>query len=414
MSPRSALFALALLLSTAATAQEDGYPDEAFRLADQQLAAGDLAAARASLEKGLKRIPDHANGWVNLGNLMLLEQDYQGARANFARALEIDPAHYLAMNGMGAALLGLASYEQAIEWFLRAVETKPEYITPLINLGDIAVLRNQPAVAIKYYALALEVEPAARRPNLALAELHIIGGLYQHVDKYLQPVLAANPEDLEALELQGRSLLGQGLPLRALDPLLTAKHLDPSVVSTQRLVGIACMNTEQWGCAEDAFRAAITLQPDDAELHLELGQLYRTAGADTWDRALWHFEKSLQLDPTMADAWFELAALDEDQDRSADALAHYEQAIAAQADHCPSLSNLARLKKLAGDPATAELLLDRCLSSDPGFTLAILNRGWIRADAGMCEGARSDLQPLAERQDPMGEQARALLTKCAD
>jgi Tfp pilus assembly protein PilF len=414
MSLRSTLSFLVLMLTTQAIAQEDGYPDESFRLADQYIAAQDLPKARAALEKGLKRVPDHAGGWVNLGNIMLIEQDWVGAQSSFEQALTVDPAHYLAMNGMGTALLGLEDYDPAIEWFLRAVETKPEYITPLINLGRISVLRNQAAPAIKYYALALEVDPNAREPNLALAELHIIGELYQHVDKYLLPVLAANPEDVEALELQGRSLLGQGLPLRALDPLLRAQQADPAVVSTQRLVGIACMNTEQWGCAEDAFRAAIVLQPDDAQLHLELGQLYRTAGQETWDRAMWHFNKTSQLDPSLASPWFEMAALEEDLQRPEDASVHYERAIQLQPDHCPSLSNLARLKKLGGDPATAELLLDRCLSSDPGFVLAILNRGWVRADAGMCEGARADLQPLSQRQDSWGEQARALLTKCPE
>jgi protein O-GlcNAc transferase len=412
MSLRTMLICLALAAAPTALAQSDGYPDETFQQADQHLEAGDYALARAALEKGLKRVPDHANGWVNLGNIMLIEQDWAGAVTCYERALAIDSVHYLAMNGLGAANLGLGSYEAAVEWFLRAVEAKPEYITPLINLGDIAVLRNQPAAAIKYYALALEVDPFAQAPNLALAELHIIGELYDHAHKYIDPVLSRDPDDIDALELQGRALLGQGVPLRALEPLLRAQSLAPSSVSTQRLVGMACMHTSQWGCAEDAFRAAIVLQPEDPELHLELGQLYRTAGEDTWDRAQWHFRKCLSLDPTLVDPWFELAALEEDLEQNQDALAHYDKALELRPDHCPSLSNKARLLKLGGDPATAELLLDRCLGSDPGFVLAIINRGWIRADAGMCEGARSDLEPLAQRDDAWGQQAAELLTLC--
>ncbi len=412
MSLRSIFLCLALLAAPAALAEGEVYPDEAFQLADQHLAAGDYASARAALEKGLRRVPDHANGWVNLGNIMLLDQDWEGARGSFERALQVDPMHYLAMNGLGAASLGLGALDPAVEWFLRAVEARPDYITPLVNLGDIAVLQNEPAAAIRYYALALQVDPFSRKPALALAELHIIAGMHAEAYKYIDPVLVRDPKDLEALELQGRALLGQGLPLRALEPLLEAKHLDPSVVSTQRLVGIACMNTEQWGCAEDAFRAAITLQPGDPQLHLELGQLYRTGGQENWDRAQWHFNKTLQLAPAMVDPWFELASLEEDLGKPQDAMAHYRKAIELQPDHCPSLSNLGRLLKLGGDPATAELMLDRCLSSDPGFVLAILNRGWIRADAGMCDGAKADLEPLAQRQDAWGEQAAALLTKC--
>lgn len=414
MALRHALLCLALFLAPAAQGQDAGYPDETFRQADELIEAGDLAGARAALEKGLRRVPDHANGWVNHGNILLLEQDFTGAQASFDKALTIDTQHYLAMNGMGAALLGQGSLDPAVEWFLRAVEAKPEYITPLINLGDIAVLQNEAAAAVKYYALALEVDPYAVRPALALAELHIVGELYDHAFKYLEPVLSREPEHPDALELKGRALLGQGLPMRALEPLLIVKHAEPSRASTQHLVGIACLQTQQWGCSEDAYRAAIGLQPGDPVLHLQLGQLYRTAGEDTWDRAQWHFQKSASLDASIPDPWFELASLEEDLDRQADAIAHYERAIQLGPGHCPSLSNLARLKKLGGDPATAELLLDRCLSSDPGFVLAILNRGWIRVDAGMCEAARQDLEPLSKRDDLWGRQAAELLTKCPE
>ena len=113
-----------------------------------------------------------------------------------------------------------------------------------------------------------------------------------------------------------------------------------------------------------------------------------------------------------------LAGLDEglvgldDLDRTLDALEHYDRALQLEPHHCPSLSNLARLYKLGGKPAEAEVLLDRCLASDPGFVLALINRGWVRIDAGMCDEARQDLEPLTDRQDAWGEQARVLLEQC--
>ncbi|MFH1464945.1 MAG: tetratricopeptide repeat protein [Pseudomonadota bacterium] len=409
---RPLLLGLAVLLAAPVHAQEAGYPDPAFQEAEQRIAAGDYAAAKAALERGLKRVPDNANGWVNYGNLQLLEQDWAGAEASYHKALALDPPNYLALNGLGAALLGEQRYEEAIEQFLRAVEAKPGYVTPLVNLADIAVLRNQAAVAIKYYALALEADPNARKPALALAELHVIGGLYDQVFKYIDPLLARDPADAEALELAGRALLGKELPLRALEPLLAAQAADPTSVSTRRLVGIACLQTEQYGCAEDAYRSAITLQPGSAELHLELGQVYRTAGQETWDRAEWHLKKAEDLDPSLVEPNFELGSLEEDLDREGLAIDYYNRAITLQPDHCPSLSNLARLAKLHGDPAAAEAMLDRCLASEPGFVLAILNRGWIRVDAGMCDQAKQDLVPLSKRDDVWGLQARELLKGC--
>jgi len=404
---------LAALLSTALPAFAEPVPsDPSFEKFERYLEKGELDSARKALELGLRRVPDYVGGWANLGKLLLLQKDYQGASEAYLQALELDPGHFVSMNGLGAAMLGLERGQEAVEWFLRSVETEPSYLPPLLNLARFSWERGDVALAIKYYSLALQVDPNAREPALALAELHVLADLPDKAYRWLDPLLERNPEDLEALELKGRALLGQGLPLRALDPLLTAKYLDPQRADVQRLVGLSCTLTSQWGCAEDAYRAAIVLVPEDAELHLELGRVYNLAGSETWDRALWHFEKSAGLDPALAAPWFERASIEEELGKRQEAMAHYGEAIAREPRHCPSLSNLARIEKNAGDPAAAELLLDQCLAAEPGFVLALLNRGWIRAEAGMCDGARADLQAVAQRQDVWGEQARQLLEKC--
>lgn len=404
---RSLLLLAALLLSPPALSAGPAEFDKAERL----IAAGDWGGARDALEAGLRKAPDHANAWVNLGNVYLMQSEPALATSAFEHALQVDPKHYVAMNGLGTAALQQGKSEDAIRWFLEAVKVRPDYVTPLVNLGDLGMVLGRPEFAIQYYALALEVDPYNRKAALRLAELHIHAGLSDKAAGWLEPILARDPNDVEALLLTGRSFMEVGKPFRALESLVKAQALAPGREDVHRLVGLACLQTSQLPCAEDAYRHALEIDDRDPQTWVELGQVYRATPA-TWEKAMTCFANAASIDPRNVSAFFERGSLLEDQGDKAGAMESYSAAIHRDPAHCPSLSNLARMKALAGEPASAEQLLDKCLAADPGFTLARLNRGWIRADAGLCPSAKTDLQPLVDGGGPFSAQAAELLEKC--
>jgi Flp pilus assembly protein TadD len=77
------------------------------------------------------------------------------------------------------------------------------------------------------------------------------------------------------------------------------------------------------------------------------------AGAEEAARA------ATALDPTMADAWHELAHALAGQDRTGEAIAAWEEALLRDPQHTAALEGLGRLYAAHGERARAEALLER-------------------------------------------------------
>ena len=105
---------LGAILGFSTPVQAQDFPHPLFEKAQTALSAGDLDTAQKYLQKGLKKVPDHANAWVNLGNIHLMREAPDEATTAFQTAIALDPRHYLAMNGLGAASLQRGEAEPAI------------------------------------------------------------------------------------------------------------------------------------------------------------------------------------------------------------------------------------------------------------------------------------------------------------
>ncbi len=354
---------LSAVLGFATPAQAQDYPHPLFEKAQAALTAGDLDAAQKYLQKGLKKVPDHANAWVNLGNIHLMREKPDEAVSAFEVAIALDPRHFLAMNGLGAASLQQGETAPAIEWFLSAVEAEPEYVTPLVNLGDVGLILGRPEFAIKYYALALE------RPRAALGHL-----------------------------------------TRAADR--DSKRLD-----VMRTLALTAMQLGEWPIAERAYRGALDLKDDSADLHFEIGQMYYKMGLAgepevRFERALKHLSAAMTLEPNRADVKSQMADVYEEQGDIKSAVEAWEAALADDSNYCPALNNLGRRKMVEDDVAAATVLFDKCLEAQPNFAMARLNRGLLYAKIGRCGQARSELEPFTTGESAFSAQVSSALQTC--
>jgi tetratricopeptide (TPR) repeat protein len=393
------------------------FPHPLFEKAQFALEAGDLDAAQKYLRKGLKKMPEHANAWVNLGNIHLMRDSSDAASEAFERALVVDPMHYMAMNGLGVAALQKGEAEPAIEWFLRSVEAEPTNVTPLVNLGDIGLMLGRPEFSIKYYALALEVEPSHAQAAWKLAQLHRMAGLPDQGLAYLRPALAAHPDDVDLLVEAGSTAMAlENLP-QALAHLTRAANLNDRRMDVLRTLALAAAQAREWAIAERAYRGALDLNDTLAGLHFEAGQMYYKMGIagvsdQAFERGLRHLSAALTLEPDRADAKSQMADIFEEQGDVPAAVAAWEAAIADDSSYCPALNNLGRRKMVDGDVAGATVLFEKCLEVQPNFAMARLNRGLLYARTGKCGQARSELEPFTRSETDFASQISQALSAC--
>ncbi len=398
-----------LLLCSLATAQD--YPDPSFQDAEIALQSGDLDRARKHLERGLKKVPDHANAWADLGNVHLLQERPDDAISAFESALAVDANHYVAMNGMGVAYLKKADRVNAIEWFLRSVEANGAYATPLVNLGDVGMAMGRLAEAIVYYDLASQADPGNKRAAIALADIHIAAGVPDQALRYVQAALSRAPRDVDLLLSLASVYQAMNEDRLALDRLAAAKELDPGRREVHRYAGLSFLKLAMWPEAEAAYRAALELDSEDRDVHFELSQVYGLSGQDV-DRAMDHLGYALQLDPGFYPAMALRGDLLEEIGDIEGAVNAWDQVLVVAPGHCPTLNNLGRRRMVDGDYVAAALHFSECLAADPAFHAARLNRGACRAKAGDCRAAQPDLEAVARLGGTLGAQAEALLAEC--
>jgi len=408
---------LGAILGFSTPVQAQDFPHPLFEKAQTALSAGDLDTAQKYLQKGLKKVPDHANAWVNLGNIHLMREAPDEATTAFQTAIALDPRHYLAMNGLGAASLQRGEAEPAIEWFLSAIEAEPEYVTPLVNLGDVGLMLGRPEFAIKYYALALQVDPTHSKAAWKLCQLHRLAGVPDQGLAYIGPALAAHPDDVDLLVEAGSTALALERPRQALVHLSRAADLDDKRLDVMRTLALTAMQLGEWPIAERAYRAALDLKDDSADLHFEIGQMYYKMGLAgdpeiRFERALKHLSAAMTLAPKRADVKSQMADIFEEQGDIKGAVAAWEAAIADDSNYCPALNNLGRRKMLEDDVAVATVLFDKCLEVQPNFAMARLNRGLLYAKTGRCGQARSELEPFTTSESAFANQVSSALQTC--
>jgi tetratricopeptide (TPR) repeat protein len=216
-------------------------------------------------------------------------------------------------------------------------------------------------------ALLAHVLPKARRPGAPTAQtpLQRAGALaatkqWDAAAGVAEEILAAEPENLEAILLHARSFRARGL-------------------------------LEQ---AQQAYRRALVLAPACAEAWLDLGVCHHLAGDDLWARIYFRF--AVELDPDHADVWNEFAVVDialGNYEKAEEAL---ENAVARNPALPEAWNNLGLVLARRGDLANARRHFLRAAFLQPDYYTAYTNAGLAAKDLGLLEEAERDLRRALE------------------
>jgi len=186
-------------------------------------------------------------------------------------------------------------------------------------------------------------------------------------------LLAKYPRDPDALELFGMTLLAQGKPLEAIEPLRDAAQLRPGAV-----------------------------------VETYLGTALRRAGRIA--EAVAVLRQANERQPAVSDAFFELGTLLYEQRRVAEAEAVLHRGMAIAPDANLSLA-LGTIFADRGDLDNASIAFARVLAAEPGQPGALHGLGWVRMARGEFERAGEKFRE-AMAHDPSDTRAQLKLASC--
>jgi tetratricopeptide (TPR) repeat protein len=397
------------------------FPIAIYGAAYAQLAAGDLAAGLASFEEALggdpmtRQAPAVRNGLKRAGDAL------RSGRVREARVLLEEVAH-------GA----------------------PDAAEPRRALGVVFRVEQQSQAAVEHARAAVRLDPANERARLLLAELLEESGRAAEATQALEDAVRAVPASGTAHYRLGVLRQAEARLPEVLTAWRESVRIGPVVGQDHQLflIGNAAVNQADFDGAVSAYAARIAANPNNAEAHRQLGEVYFLQGRDL--EALAEHSIAAFLSPASGRAHAGRGHALLRLGRHAPAVAAFERAVAlgaGQAEVCyafgtalvragradegrrqleisqqlradgvargqrdfqiETLRRRAAGERAAGRHAEAVPLLEEVLSLDPSAPRSHSELGLVLLAAGRSADAVPHLT-AAQRAEPTADGARAL------
>ena len=355
-------------------------PDEALAEAARQRAAGNPAAALASLDDALASYPANPLLHFNRGVALADEKRYEEAIEALRRGLSLDATHAEARLTLAKILVTSHQYEQALteidkytdlagavsqsfdELYVRglalrhsnrmkeseaalraALAVDPGHADALFNLGAVLVKQGEPDEAVAYLRKAAGLDPSRADVRYQLSQaLRRAGdraGAQRELDEFQRLRAGQQQADQVSILMQRaeRSMsLGNADEARELFQQVIRQ--DAKNVSAHLHLGLAYEQLGRGPLAEAMFRKVLELQPDHAEAHLNLG--LKLAASGRFEAALASMTEALRLAPDNLRTRQGLAMVLTRLDRPLDAVPHFEAVVRLDPDSPEARLNL--------------------------------------------------------------------------
>ena len=185
--------------------------------------------------------------------------------------------------------------------------------------GPLAVITPRPTPVTR-------LEPVARTALFNRALQQFQAGSLPDAIAICADLIAADPEDFDALHLGGVVALRQGDQGRALELIERAVRRRPEDPQAQQNLGALFARQGRLGDAEACFRRALALDPGLADANANLGLALASQGRHA--EAIVCYRQALARDPHHAEAWSRLGLALAREHKLEEAIPCFRQAVA--------------------------------------------------------------------------------------
>ena len=299
---------------------------------------GKHADAQALCRQILKDLPGHFDALHLLGVSELDCRQFEEAERTLARAVSVAPRSAEAHSNLGLALFNLKRFDDARKCQERAVALKPNFPTAWTNLGNALMRSGLLEQAVAAHDRAIQLKP-------------------DYGDAYCNRGMA--------LLLLNRNELADQSFDRALS--FQRRHLQAMVGK-----GVVSLGLRHCDAAQTAFNAALAIRPDVAEVLAHRGRLYLEMGQLALAEA--DFDAALAVNPVLEAAWRGKAQVGILSGNFAPAIAACMKALEQDPASEIAITLLGACYARQGDIANAVEHYDRALAIKPDYEDAITRK----------------------------------------
>ena len=312
--------------ATAAPAQPNGLPPpkvtppattdartrDTFAQAVQLAQAGDVAGAERALGDVLSRDPKLDHAWTDLGVLAERKGDTAAAEKDYRQALALAPDQEAAWDFLSRLLCRQGRAQEAQQLASARCAVAPTAAGPRNALAFALLQLNQPPAAEAEAKKVLKEDERNIRAMQLLSQAYFREGKYELSKLVLENARAVDGSDAVTHNLLGATLLRLKQKPLALEEFRAAAQARPDFAEARNNYGVMLVEAGDFDGAVRELEAAVALAPDFIPARLNLGNAYR--GKLELQRAEAQYQKVVQLQPALADTYFNLAILNLDSE----------------------------------------------------------------------------------------------------
>lgn len=250
-------------------------PSEVLALAQQHHQSGNLQEAERLYTQIVNADPNCAAAWHLLGLIAAHTQRTAVAVDHLRHSTALDPANAEGFNNLGGVLMLQGRLEEAEECFHHAIHLQPALAAAHSNLAKALYDQRKLDEAAASYRRAIELNPTAFELHNCLGNvLADLGVLDEALNAY-QTAIELKPDYAEANNNAGSVLWRMAKTAEATAFFHQAIAIKPTFAAAHGNLANAFMDRGDLDEAIDSYRRAIALKPDLAIAYSNLGNVFK-------------------------------------------------------------------------------------------------------------------------------------------
>ena len=355
--------------------------------------------ALAQTDRSIKANPKSAIPLFQRGQVYVARADLAHATEAFDQAIAVDPKFLPARYYRASVALARGNVEAAKQDLEQVITANPRATLSYIRLAQIAADFGDQNGAIAALNRAIKAVPDDPAPRLALARYYASVKRFQDAQASLAAVLRMQPENADAVALQGQLQLSQGNPAQAIGTFRAIVQKNANAPEAYLLLARAQLAMKDFAGAEQSVSKAADLVPASLQVRSTLIDVQIAAGkndaAVATAQALQKVNPGVDTDILLSNTLFRVK-------RTRDAEALLEKSMASKPD-ARFVLGMARMEAGSGDTKKANALMTGWLSKHPDDYAIRSARANLLISTGDEAGARREYEDLLKRNpdDPM-------------
>lgn len=340
-----------------------------YHQAVEHLKNGRLAESEVAHRRVLSRIPTHAPSLHHLGLIAYQRQETHDAVDYIRQSLALQPDYHEAWLNLAIILGEMRRSHEAITACRECLALQPGNAEVHTVLGNLLTVVENESEAITAYIKALELKPNQPAVLARLGNLMLKSGQTEAAAARCRRALELDP-DFEEARILERRISATSRPVASIAAEIEAESKNDDELA-KRLDELAAFlrQDRRYDDAIELCRRAVEVKPDNADYLFNLALALE--GRGYLEEALASYQAGLAIEPDRAEAYTGVGGLLRSLKMEAGAVQALEHAIKLDPTSAQAHYNLAITLKMLERYEEADAAFQKCLECAPD---AFVNR----------------------------------------